>query len=97
MKKALLLICAIFLMTAVAYAAQDGIRKATGELVKITAENVVIKRGKGEMVIARDASTNVAGNLKVGEKVTVEYKMIATSVAVKDKTTAKTKKSTKNK
>jgi RNase P/RNase MRP subunit p29 len=97
MKKVMSFICIIFLMTAVAYAAQDGIRKATGELVKITAENVVIKKGKGEMVIARDASTNVAGNLKVGEKVTVEYKMIATSVAIKDTTSSKTKKSTKKK
>jgi len=96
MKKAVLLISIIFLMTAVAYAAQDGIRKATGELVKITAESVVIKRGKGEMVITRDPSTNVTGNLKVGEKVTVEYKMIATSVAVKDLTSSK-KKSTKKK
>ena len=96
MKKVMLLISVIFLMTAVAYAAQDGIRKATGELVKITAESVVIKRGKGEMVITRDPSTNVAGNLKVGEKVTVEYKMIATSVAVKDLTSSK-KKSTKKK
>ncbi|MBN1474133.1 MAG: hypothetical protein JW914_05930 [Syntrophaceae bacterium] len=97
MKKTLLLICVIFLMAAVAYAAQDGVRKATGELVNITAESVVIKRGKGEMVIARDASTNVAGNLKVGEKVTVEYKMIATNVAVKDTKASKTKKSTKKK
>ncbi len=96
MKKVVLLISIIFLMTAVAYAAQDGIRKATGELVKITAESVVIKKGKGEMVITRDPSTNVTGNLKVGEKVTVEYKMIATSVAVKDPTSSK-KKSTKKK
>jgi len=96
MKKVVLLISIIFLMTAVAYAAQDGIRKATGELVKITAESVVIKRGKGEMVITRDPSTNVTGNLKVGEKVTVEYKMIATSVAVKDLKSSK-KKSTKKK
>jgi len=96
MKKVVLLISIIFLMTAVAYAAQDGIRKATGELVKITAESVVIKRGKGEMVITRDPSTNVTGNLKVGEKVTVEYKMIATSVAVKDLASSK-KISTKKK
>jgi uncharacterized protein YxeA len=97
MKKILIVVCVIFLITAVAYAAQDGIRKATGELVKITAESVVIKRGKGEMVITRDAATNIAQNLKVGEKVTVEYKMIATSVAVKDTKTSKTKKSTKKK
>lgn len=97
MKKVILLISVIFLMTAVAYAAQDGIRKATGELVKITAESIVIKKGKGEMVITRNASTNVAGNLKVGEKVTVEYKMIATSVAVKDTKTSKTKKTTQKK
>ena len=97
MKKVVLLISVIFLMAAVAYAAQDGVRKATGELVKITAESIVIKKGKGEMVIVRDASTNVAGNLKVGEKVTVQYKMIATSVAVKDTKTTETKKTTKKK
>jgi RNase P/RNase MRP subunit p29 len=97
MKKVLFFICVIFMMTAVAYAAQDGIRKATGELVKITAESIVIKKGKGEMVITRNASTNVAGNLKVGEKVTVEYKMIATSVAAKDTKTSKTKKTTQEK
>jgi hypothetical protein len=43
----------------------------------------VVKKGNDRWEIGRDASTKVTGDLKVGAKVTVEYRMTATSVEVK--------------
>jgi len=34
--------------------------------------------------VARDASTKVSGDLKVGAKVTISYKMISTEIEVKE-------------
>ena len=41
--------------------------------------------------IARDASTKITGDLKVGSKVTIEYRMTATAVDVKAEKAAKKK------
>ncbi|HEU5338221.1 MAG TPA: hypothetical protein VFU39_02940, partial [Sulfuricaulis sp.] len=40
-------------------------------------------KGKEKWEMARDASTKVTGDVKKGDKVTVEYKMTATSIEVK--------------
>jgi hypothetical protein len=44
---------------------------------------IAVQKGKDRWEMARDASTKVTGNLKVGSKVTIEYRMTATSVEVK--------------
>lgn len=44
---------------------------------------IAVQKGKDRWEIARHASTKVTGNLKVGSKVTIEYRMTATSVEVK--------------
>jgi hypothetical protein len=44
---------------------------------------IAVQMGKDRWEIARDASTKLTGDLKVGSKVTIEYRMTATSVEVK--------------
>ena len=44
---------------------------------------IAVQKGKDRWEIARDASTKVTGDLKVGSKVTIAYRMTATSVEVK--------------
>ena len=64
--------------------------QVTGPVLELTDTKIVVQKGKEKWEIARDASTKVTGDLKVGAKVTIEYKMTATSVEVKsDANTAK--------
>lgn len=59
--------------------------QATGAIVDVRDDAIVIDKGKeGNWEIARDPSTKVQGELKKGSKATVEYRMTATSVEVKD-------------
>lgn len=44
---------------------------------------IAVQKGSDRWEIARDPSTQVKGDLKVGAKVTVEYRMTATQVEVK--------------
>jgi hypothetical protein len=69
----------------VAGTAQAGTKsyQVTGPVLEVTDSAIVIQKGKDRWEIARDASTKVTGDLKVGAKVTVEYRMTATSVDVK--------------
>jgi len=57
--------------------------QATGPVLEVTDSKIVIQKGKEKWEMARDAGTKMSGDVKVGDKVTVEYKMTATSVEVK--------------
>ena len=61
--------------------------QATGPVVELSDNKIVIDKGKAGKPdlweIARTADTKVTGDLKVGEKVTIEYTMTATTVEVK--------------
>lgn len=57
--------------------------QATGPVVEVTDSKIVIQKGKEKWEMARDAGTKMSGDVKVGDKVTVEYKMTATSIEVK--------------
>ena len=50
------------------------------------------KKGNDNWEVSRDAATKVTGDLKVGSKVTIEYKMTATKIEVKEDKKADTKK-----
>jgi hypothetical protein len=45
---------------------------------------IAVKKGADRWEIARDADTKVTGDLKVGAKVTIEYRMTATKVEAKE-------------
>lgn len=57
--------------------------QVTGPVVEVTDTKIVVEKGKEKWEMARDAGTKVSGDLKKGSKVTVEYRMTATSVEVK--------------
>ena len=57
--------------------------QVTGPVVEVTDAKIVIQKDDGKWEIARSAATKVTGTPKVGDKVTVEYKMIAAAIEVK--------------
>jgi ribosomal 50S subunit-recycling heat shock protein len=57
---------------------------------------ITVMKGKEKFEIARDSSTKVSGDLKVGEKVTIMYTMTAKEIEVKAAKTDKADKSKKD-
>jgi hypothetical protein len=74
---------ALLLLSATAPAATVKTYQVTGPVLEVNDTMIVVQKGKDRWEIARDASTKVNGDLKVGAKVTIEYRMTATSVDVK--------------
>ncbi|HSN40247.1 MAG TPA: hypothetical protein VLT92_08640 [Burkholderiales bacterium] len=58
--------------------------QVTGPVLEVTDTKIVVEKGKEKWEIARDNDTKVTGTLKKGDKVTVQYRMTATSIEVKD-------------
>ncbi len=65
--------------------------QVTGPVLEVTDSKIVVQKGKEKWELARDAGTKVTGDVKVGDKVTVEYKMTATSIESKGGGKAKAK------
>ena len=65
--------------------------QVTGPILELTDAKIIVQKGDEKWEIARDASTTVTGELKVGAKVTIEYKMIATDIEVKPAKAAEAK------
>jgi len=57
--------------------------QVTGPVLEVNDTMIAVQKGKDRWEIARDANTKVTGDLKVGSKVTIEYRMTATAVEVK--------------
>jgi RNase P/RNase MRP subunit p29 len=66
-----------------ALAAQPKTYQVTGPVLELTADTIVVQKGTEKWEIARTAETKVTGDLKKGEKVTIEYRMTAATVEVK--------------
>jgi hypothetical protein len=60
--------------------------QVTGPVLAVDAGTITVQKGSDKWEIARDASTKITGELKVGAKVTIEYRMTATAVDVKSDT-----------
>jgi len=86
MKRTIILTTALLLASPLAMAYQ-----VTGPVEEVTATKIVVQKGKEKWEIARDANTKVQGEVKKGDKVTVEYKMTATSIEVKSAEKGKAK------
>ena len=63
--------------------AADKTYQVTGPVLELTDKTITVEKGKDKWLLARDKDTKVTGDLKVGAKVTVEYRMTATTVEVK--------------
>jgi len=89
MKKILVFVCAILLVASLAFAAGPKTYQVTGPVLELKDDIIVVQKGKDRWEIGRAADTKVTGELKVGAKVTIEYRMTAATVEVKE---AKSKK-----
>lgn len=89
------LLVAVLLVAFVAIPAFSAVKtyQVTGPVLELTADKIVVQKGNDKWELAREAATKVSGDLKVGSKVTIEYRMIAASIEVKpaDKAPAKKK------
>ena len=68
--------------------------QVTGPVLDVTPDAIVVQKGSEKWQIARDAGTKTTAEPKKGDKVTVMYRMTATSIEVKsaEKKDAKKKK-----
>jgi hypothetical protein len=65
------------------YAAGVKTYQVTGPVLEVRDDVIVVQKGKEKWEIVRAADTKVKGDLKVGSKVTIEYRMTATTVEAK--------------
>ena len=79
MKRSIAVFAALMLVTPMAMAYQ-----VTGPVLEVTDTKIVVEKDKEKWEIARDKDTKVTGDLKKGSKVTVQYRMTATSIESKD-------------
>jgi hypothetical protein len=66
--------------------------QVTGPVLEVKSDMIVVQKGSDRWEIARDGSAKITGDLKVGSKVTVEYRMTATAVTAKAEPAPKKKK-----
>jgi hypothetical protein len=66
-----------------AYAADVKTYQVTGPVVSVTNDVITVMKGKDKWEISKDAATKTSGDVKEGDKVTVMYRMTATSIEAK--------------
>lgn len=72
-------------LASLALAAAPKTYQVTGPVLELTDDMIIVEKEKERWEIARDKETKVKGDLKVGSKVTIQYRMTATTVEVKEK------------
>jgi cytochrome c1 len=70
-------------LSGTAFAAAQKTYQVTGPVLDVTDSTITVQKGKEKWEISRDAATEAKGEVKKGDKVTIEYKMSA--VAIKSK------------
>jgi len=71
----------VSLLSAAAFAGTAKSYQVTGPVLEVRPDAFVVQKGKEKWEISRDASQGP--EVKVGDKVTIEYTMVTTSVEVK--------------
>jgi hypothetical protein len=89
LQRILTMFAAVFLLTSVALAAGPKDYQVTGPVLDVTDDMITVEKGKEKWEIGRNKDTKINGDLKKGSRVTIQYKMNATSVDVKDAGKAK--------
>jgi len=98
MKKLVVFAAAAVLLAATLVVAQTTPKlpktyQATGPIVALTDDVISVDKGKeGIWEIARTKDSKITGELKVGAKVTVVYRMTAATIEVKAETKPEAKK-----
>jgi hypothetical protein len=89
---------AIFvLFTSLAFAGAVKTYQVTGPVLDVSDDMIAVQKDSDRWEISRSADTKVTGDLKKGAKVTIEYRMTATKVEVKEKAKPKETKPTEPK
>ena len=78
-----LVLAGALVLTASMNAGEAKTYQVTGPVLELSPTMIVVQKGADKWQIAREKDTKVTGDLKVGAKVTIEYRMIATDVEVK--------------
>ena len=73
----------VTVVAAAVYAALPKTYQVTGPVLSVTNDVIIVQKGQDKWELGRDASTKINGDLKVGAKVTIQYRMVATQVDVK--------------
>jgi hypothetical protein len=76
-------LCATLLLASATAIAADKTYQVTGPVLEVSPTAITVKKGEETWQISRDGSTKISGDIKVGAKVTIYYKMVATEVEVK--------------
>ena len=84
MKRALFVLAVLLLASSFAFAAAPRTYQVTGPVLEVKEDIITVQKGNEKWEIARDKDTKVTGNLKVGSKVTIIYRMNAASIEVKE-------------
>lgn len=71
------------LVANVASAAPIKTYQVTGPVLEVTDTTITIEKDKEKWQVARDKETKVTGDIKPGAKVTIQYRMSATTIEVK--------------
>lgn len=83
MKKWILSLCLLGFFSSAAFAGTVKYQ-VTGPVLELRDDVIVVQKDNEKWEVARDKTTSVAGDLKVGSKVTVYYTMTATKIEVKE-------------
>ena len=83
MKRQLATLALAFFLSSGAAVAATKTYQVTGPVLEVNNDVIVVQKGKEKWEIARTADTKVTGDLKVGAKVTIEYRMTAATVEAK--------------
>ena len=88
-KRILTTLVAVLLPVSMAIAAGPKDYQVTGPVLEVTNELITVEKDKEKWEIARTKDTKVTGEIKKGSRVTVQYKMTASTIEVKDAGKAK--------
>lgn len=58
--------------------------QVTGPVLDVTPDSITVEKDKEKWEIARTKDTKIDGDLKKGARVTIKYKMTASSIDVRD-------------
>lgn len=89
--KTFVLATALTLAASLSFAAANTYQ-VTGPVLAIKGNTIVVQKGSEKWEVDKDAATKISGELKVGAKVTIEYRMTATKIEVKNEKPAPAKK-----
>jgi hypothetical protein len=84
MKRLLVIVGVILIISALAYARAPKDYQVTGPVLEMDGDHITVQKGKSEKwELVYDKDTKITGDLKAGSKVEIKYLMKAVSIEVK--------------